>query len=1427
MAADALSLLFELDADGEPSVKEFKRVSAAFAAELASMQQMAASAVKLSLVESRAPSGPGDGAAASKATLDSQQEVNRQLEAMWAAREKEQEASLKKQADTDRVFASQQVETAHEVEKEIANAYKDRESQLAKTAKQSEDAWTKHEAAKLAATKQAEKEGEAVVAAASAAKDKAAKQASDDFLKQQKQTAAIVARANAQTAATEVAAALVAAKGTADVSAIATQGIEALSDHLNLFVARRIPLAGGAFIRLSENVRGFITLSKETEGSVLRLGNIIADLSSKTGKSAPEIRDFLNSFAKLGTQVEKDEAAVSAFGPALAQKLIPQLAAADSEMSALTASARKTGGAFAAIAGPVGIAVLAVAAVVTAAVLAEKKIFDLAEATAEFEGKFKDLTQQVGLGAEILSTLANAAQDVGSDIDAIIPALGIFQKHLEDAQDPMSESAGLLGELGVQTRDTESALRQTFAALAKMPEGFTQVATAQKLFGREGRIVLALIKESNGDLDAAIKKYKDLGEVVSDEDADAAQKFNIQLTDLHREFDALTRQLGKEFLPAATDIVTALSELVKGSKEWFDLLGFIGKPVIDTFAGGLRGLSLVISAIRQDAETTAKILQDLEDRKNIASIKVPDITPVPLPTGEESALKKAGEEARLVKAEVSDAIRFAESQMAAIDRQLKLREISPAEALEPVIALERAKTEAEIRELERRRDARAKDFTQTEKDRQKQADDIQAIDEEINNKRTQADKFEADKRAEFRAQELQQEQEHRRALAEIFVNALNDRIAAVSRSAQAGVSSPLFAQDVTTRLLEESFDKRKEILEKEREEAGKDPALAQKINDQLADLQRQRTATLAEQTDRRAEILRDEQRKQLDLQRQTIDSFLRAIEITDNSRIATIKALADLRVKTEEQAAREIQKIRLDAIDREKENAQAERDVIEGQIKQRLDGFFQERQKLQQQLDRISEPDTSKSIAERTERQKQRDQLLAQIQANIDAELDAQKKANKDRENADTDLNNKIRALKAQRAQIEAEGNRDIDKGRQDDLENLQRYADDLQSVQEDINTIQRDSARFLIDELIRLRASRKQIILAQRDFDIQQENERSQREQERLRKDQATVNTQIAELKRRIEALKEAGKEETDEYQSEVEALKKATLQKAALEESQTASVKTNTARRNAINEQAARDAERSTPLGKLEIDDQDLSDFVDTIQDSVVPLNKILADSFLQVADAIGSVVEQWVLYGETGPAVMRKILATALATIAKEATINAIKELAIGFALLATGQPGAGAAFTSAALWAAIAGGSALLGRAVAGDSFKQKDTASRAVNGGEQSPRNATFNFGGPGTETSSRATQDGSGGPIVDALNRQSDAIDRQSAALKQHTVATLQLNATVSRLKTEPKGVVVSDGLQQNPAAAGRAVLVHSGENNDFNAELLRNMSFR
>ena len=143
-----------------------------------------------------------------------------------------------------------------------------------------------------------------------------------------------------------------------------------------------------------------------------------------------------------------------------------------------------------------------------------------------------------------------------------------------------------------------------------------------------------------------------------------------------------------------------------------------------------------------------------------------------------------------------------------------------------------------------------------------------------------------------------------------------------------------------------------------------------------------------------------------------------------------------------------------------------------------------------------------------------------------------------------------------------------------------------------------------------------------------------------------------------------------------------------------------------------ANREEKEATPLGRIDFDVDNLKEFAAIIESSIIPLGETLRGTFLQVADAIGQTVANWVLLGETGPAVMRKILAQALASIAAEAAVNAIKELALGFATLFFNPAESAAHFTAAGLWGAIAGGSALAGRAVAGDLFKSKSGGSGA-------------------------------------------------------------------------------------------------------------------
>lgn len=114
-------------------------------------------------------------------------------------------------------------------------------------------------------------------------------------------------------------------------------------------------------------------------------------------------------------------------------------------------------------------------------------------------------------------------------------------------------------------------------------------------------------------------------------------------------------------------------------------------------------------------------------------------------------------------------------------------------------------------------------------------------------------------------------------------------------------------------------------------------------------------------------------------------------------------------------------------------------------------------------------------------------------------------------------------------------------------------------------------------------------------------------------------------------------------------------------------------------------------------------------TLQDVLTNTASILQNAFQGVANAIGNVIQNWVLYGNTGPGVMRKILAAALASIAAEAAVQAIFELAKGFASLFFNPAEAAAHFTAAALYGSIAGVAALAGRAIAGNSFRQQSQA----------------------------------------------------------------------------------------------------------------------
>jgi hypothetical protein len=236
------------------------------------------------------------------------------------------------------------------------------------------------------------------------------------------------------------------------------------------------------------------------------------------------------------------------------------------------------------------------------------------------------------------------------------------------------------------------------------------------------------------------------------------------------------------------------------------------------------------------------------------------------------------------------------------------------------------------------------------------------------------------------------------------------------------------------------------------------------------------------------------------------------------------------------------------------------------------------------------------------------------------------------------------------------------------------------------------------------------------------------------------------------------------------------------------------------------------------------------------------IALDGFRQLVAGVGSLVTQWVLMGEVGPAALRKLLASIIAHYAGSWIIKAIDLTAEGFSYIAKASAAAASgnlvaaalyktaatnAFISAAKYGAAGAAAAVVGRAVAGNSGREgsQGAASGALGQRESEPRNATFKYGDNSLATPASTELSGGsrGGGIGNMIMR---LVERVEAAQKQNAAVNARLDSTLSRLSSLPAGQVVAMGAADAQRELGAVVLKESAENYELPKTLLEHMGF-
>lgn len=1062
---------------------------------------------------------------------------------------------------------------------------------------------------------------------------------------------------------------------------LAKSALADIGENVNAFVGQRIPLIGGAFLRVTSNLKGFNDELKRGGPQTELLARQIDNIAKSSGRTTTEVARFLTTFTRLEGQAARNDAAFKFFGGSVdlignkTAKFLPELEQAGTAMAGLSTETAGAAAATAGLAGPIAIAIAALAAEIVVVVALTKEVFNLAKASADYQGKLFDLSQQVGVSVETLSALEVVARTTGGSIDGLVQSLGIFQKKLEESvEDEGSKAAVTLRRLGVESDDTETALRQTIAALARMPEGFRQTATAMELFGRGGKAILAVAKESKGDIDEVIERLRGLGLVTTDQ-ARLADEFNDQLVLLQVQL----RGLGTQAIPVVLDALRDMSELLEENRDLFRLL----QGLVAAFALQVRiGLGFVkqqLEGIQTVLGLTVAAFQKIKESVEFITknpIKLPFSSDQPAagpPTTAEPQRDPFVEnlkdevEARkrlhaVLNVELAARQRQAEASIALAQREFEAGRRTRAQLLEATIDGTRKQSKAEIEGLENQRAINLKEIALAKDDlekRQQLANANLALDIQIANKKAALKQSEADTRARFAQEEQRAELASQQAQLETLTNIGQQRIAVLQQLLDEERVERETALTEIEAIENAAIQARGQLLKRELELAGVGPD-RQVVLDKIKALEADRTALEREQSERRKTLTRAEFESKRQIILDGLDALLQIEQIQGEARIATIQAQTALRIKTEEQAAREILAVRLRLLDSEIEAVKARQTAAAGIVDPR------ERREVQAQLI------------------------------------------------------NDLAVLNARRLALQEQGNREIDEARQEDLDNERRYADELEDIRERVRSIELDAAEEAIQLMQATFARRKDIIRAQRDLDLAEESDRHRRVTESIRQQQQETDAQIKTLEARLESLKIGTTEEIEQYERIIAALERLRLKRLELEAQQAAENERSQTRKRRVIIEADDEEEGADPLGRLSTDLEDLKEFASELEETIVPLGEILAGTFNQISDAIGQTVANWVLLGETGPAVMRKILAQALASIAAEAAVNAIKELALGFATLFFNPAESAAHFTSAALWGSIAGVSAIAGRAVAGDLFKQKPGGGAGSGGSSGGP-----------------------------------------------------------------------------------------------------------
>ena len=302
--------------------------------------------------------------------------------------------------------------------------------------------------------------------------------------------------------------------------------------------------------------------------------------------------------------------------------LIPDSAAkASSTLSAMSGSVSG----IAEAAGPAGIAVGALTVGITAAVgvglQLSKTLFDLAKQASDYGSQIYDASQKTGISTETLSALKYAADTSGSSLESVSGSVTKFSKLIADGSDESKKKLIALG-LDPQTaiNDLDGSLAQVFQKIADAENPIAAAKLATDAFGKSGADMIPVIKSFDGDMTGLIKTATDLGLVLSEKDAEAADAFGDTLDTLTKQTEGAGHEFAYGFMPQVTGAMSEISGVLADNKNywrsWGEAIGSVLTGTVYVIGQMVRSAKAgigILAAVASGDYQTAMLLYSAYD----------------------------------------------------------------------------------------------------------------------------------------------------------------------------------------------------------------------------------------------------------------------------------------------------------------------------------------------------------------------------------------------------------------------------------------------------------------------------------------------------------------------------------------------------------------------------------------------------------------------------------------------------------------------------------------------------------------------------------------------------------------------------------------------------------------------------------------------